>query len=616
MAVITIGPTGDFQYANAAAYAALAGGATENTVNWQAGYTYTPDPASGKWWGRDGRDGMDKRIVNQIVGGGTNPFVFLTALTYVSALTPATYVGSDIWRYDLIDNSAAIAISRMDDVFFGARYSASAAGIELGWRQPPAFTLGDVGEAGLTEAGQNAGKGVWFSQKTGTVVELYVWCPGGSSARPEVQWGGIACEVQVGGAGQPYTTPKQGPFVFMRNASNDPSGSRVTGDFRMVGVGSASIIGIPTPDRASPTLVYGDIVYDGVRMYGGGRFDLAGSTAANGVGNTGYVHDIILRGDWSLDDRIDPNVFQCTNTSDLPTHGNDGRFENITVESRIRNAVIEGGVVTVGLSHGVFSLVPTNANSLFTGAGSEDARTSGVVVRNVAVRGRLASGGVPVGIRPFSVRAMYDTVICGLDIAGAGTPSKINGKNTLIWGNTQRLSQRADEGSTSSPSEGAALFTVTAMGNGAEDANLSVRLYANTFDRRGDTARGVNGPWAAVEIKAFGGDTIPADALDARGNTILADPAEPASCGIRIKLHGDGAVNRNQTWAGNRTAVVAEAREAPEGTSTAGTGMTAAALLGAGYTAGKVYGNVNDTLAGLLARADRPRRALSIAGTP
>lgn len=590
----------DFSGPNAAAYAALAGGTTENIVNWQAGATYTPDPSSGKWWGRDGRDGMDKRVVNQIVGGGTDPFVVLTALAYVTALTPATYTGNGIWRIDLIDNSAAIALSPDDDVFFGAQYSDTASGVEYGWRQPPAATLADVGPEGLTEQGQDIGKGVWFSRKTGNVVELHVWCPSGSSARPEVQWGGIACDLPVGGAGQVGTTPQCGPFVFMRNASNDPSGSSVTGDFRMIGVGTHVAAGIPLSGRASPTLVYGDLTYDGIRMIGGAPFALAGSTAANGGGNTGYVHDVRLTGDWEIDDRIDPDVFQSTMEDVLGAHGNDGRFENIAVESRIRDAVIEGGTVTVGLTHGVFSLVPSQYASLFTGAGTEDARTTGTVVRNVRVRGRPAS--VPVSIRPFAVRAMYDTVISGLDITGCGTPSKINGKRTLVEGNTIRLSAKPDE-TGKAPFEAQSQFAIITM-SATEDANLSVKLYRNTFDRRGDTSRGMISPWAGVGLVAYTGATIPANALDAQCNVVLGDAGEASSCGLWLKEYGTGTVNRNQKWVRNYVDASCETREALNGDGTAGTAMTAAAL----FNTGTATGNVNDTAAAMRRRGDLPAR--------
>ena len=587
MPTITIGPGGDFRHPDASAYAALAAGSTNNSVAFVGGYSYVPDASTGRWWGLDQRYGLDKRITATITGAGP---AILTALRYITDVTSATYTGSDIWRIDVITDSAISALNSSDEAYFGAVYSDAAAGVSIGWRYPPADSLANVGSDGLTAAGQRAGKGIWFSDKSGDTVRLHVWCPAGSASHPATQWGGIACALQSSGAGAAGSAPDHHAFVFKPSGTSNPSGSRVTGDFRLIGAWEA-LIGTVIASRSDANSTLSDIVYSGITMYGRGRMMLTSGQAGTTI--TG----IKLTGGWTYDDRIDPSVYQAT-------ADNDGKFEFVAVEDRARDCVIEDGTVTIGLSHSVLSLQPsTSAMSAFDGSGTEDARSSGNVFRRLRVRARPHD---ETYTRAFEVRAVYGTIIDNCDFSGFSIASKIGGKATLIEGSTWRLQSMGD--SLLAEKDGREVLVMSALDSAAIDAAISVRMYRNTIDRRGDAARNVVDPWAGIVLKAFYGDTIPAGALDAQCNVFLADAGQTDSCALRIQTYGSGTVNRNQRWMRNYCATADETREALAGDEAVGTAKTAAALFDTGYSAGAVRSNVNDTAANMRRRGDLPAR--------
>lgn len=585
----------DFSAPNAAAYAALAGGGASNTVVFSGGYTYTP--GGGKWWGRDQRYGMDKRI-RAVINDGRP--VYLTGLVYVTAAMSAVYEAAGtpagVWTVDVITNSAAVPPARNDTGYFGARYDNAASGVELGWRYGQAASVADVGAEGLTIAGQRAGKGIWYMAKVGNTIKLYVWSPAGAGVRPEVQWGGIALMVRAGGGGQTGFCPLHGAFVFAGSVGNDPSGSSVEGDFRLVGAHNG-LVGTPTGDYSTAYSSVSSITYAGTKMYGG-------RTAINLASQTvGTVIDgVKLTDGWLYDDRIDPAIYPALTW-------NEGEFEAFSIEYRVRNTVAENGTMICGVSHGLLSWVAQTygAGAGFDASGAEESRSADNTARRLRL---IARSAAETDIRAFAFRKQYRTTLQQCELIGFSTASKVNGKDTCILLNEFIGCNKHDTvtGGDSNTLVTQTLFTGSSNGGDATDdadnANISCKLLSNFFDRRGDAGRGVTGGYSGVEMRAYAGFTTPAGAMEARGNTFLGDAGQ---VGMRVKTHGSGAVNPNQIWVGNRYNQ-GETSVAPEGTSTVGTVQAASTT----FSTGTVSGNIYDTAANILARGDLPARALAI----
>lgn len=565
---------------HAAAYAALSTGTTANTVNWAPG-VYRP--TAGRWWGRSAPRGMTKRCTHQVIGSGT---VLIDGRIYVP-LVASDYVrwdaASGTWRIELYTcvSGGSVDASRDVVVWFGAETGASASDLVMGASYAAATSLANCNADGLTIAGMSAGKGIWYRATETSEVDgavdaqvIYVWCPLDDAQLPAVQWGGIAavaCQSGAVSAG----TPRYGALVFARDtaaSANDPSGSSVGPGF--VVVGAQRLVGTTAFNDADPSLPISDLHWDSVVMRGA---VLDGFYVGSTTGSV--VSGVLLDGDWSYDDHRDPAT--------EPAFADVTNRSAIYIDEYSASVQVQGGVVSIGNSHGALNIKGTGA--------SGDSRVADCSIIGVDLTCKAGANDARWGV----ITDADDCTIARCTISGFTSQGQFGGVGSLLHGNHISGLQP----NTTNASADSVAMRVR-CGSDTDPTSVRVRMYANYVDLTGTDPGEI---WAAYGIVAqSGGGDVPAGALDARDNVAIVGTGQAA---LRAEVTGGATLSSNQTWVGGYTNATTQAYSATS-EGAIGTGTTLAGL----FSTGTVVAPTTDTAANILRRGDTPLRRPTVYG--
>lgn len=490
---------GSFSSANASAYAALAAGSL-NTVRWRGGYRYVCEAAS--WWGLGEQVGCRKPCQHVVVPYGGSSEVIVDCLQrYGPADTSGTWsAGDGLWYIDLFAANAAPDPER-DQIWLGAVAADTWASTYIGASYRQASSKANCSGDGLTIAGMLAGKGVWFFESVGGIGRLWVWCPNGAAQPPAVQWGGIGVMIPPSTAPTTSCNKKHSPFVFGRNSvgSDDPSGSNVGEGFRIVGARIRHLGSNPVGSQADNI---SSITYNGVRAYGGMSLLRMGSDTA-GVSLSGWTLD-----GCTYDDMIEP-IYNPLGPSDgVGVIG--ASSDRVYLEPGVHSLTVRDLDMRMQSCH-------TAINCETDGAASGD-RPSSVLYSDVRLTCKPVPTGTYVTARPFSCRNCTDLTLSEARFEGFSTRGHLSGIRTLISGVTWQLTQRGADGH---PEPASCVDARVDLEDAGFRAQNSLIIQRCTFDRRGDSGRGVNAPIACVEL--LDNAAMPAGFLTLRDSLLLGD---------------------------------------------------------------------------------------------
>mgnify|MGYP006348090223 CR=1 FL=1 len=560
MATFDIGPSDTYTIPNAALYAAMTGGSTRDIIRWDAGFIYRP--TAGSWWGLSGggAGAMDKAAWHQITGGSS--VVIDGRIVYapgsLASEPTLAYQGDGIWYWDLYSapDASIPATDTVTEMFVGAATGVLVSEFVAGWQYMMADSLVNVDSTGTTVAGMIAGKGIWFGTKFGSggtrSSRVYVWT-GSASITPDIYWDGIAFSSKQSGAAVAGPSPRYSPFVLRGSASNNASTTIVEAGFIIAGTPWCALGSPPEANTvAGAGAIVSNVAYHGVEVIGGFRGIYLGSdTATTTVGSTS-LGGFTVDENSIFDDRIDPAYY--------PARPGDGSnsHETVSIESRVKNFTIRDTTIRSGNTHGSINFACDETTDA-------EVQSQNLYAANVECYCRDNAGYA----RGLTLKNSLNGTVYNCLFQGYTVQSQVGGTGTLLYQSTWRLGYENYNDVQDSHS----YIQIRTFDEG-DPSTVTVKLYRNTFDRRGDAGRGVTEAWSCVEVRAStSGGLIAANTLDARGNVTLGDAG---TVGVWVTDSGGQVVDKAQRWTGNWRNFTNEAAYTPAPGSAQGTAYASA----------------------------------------
>jgi len=573
------GSAGGYSSANAAAYAALAGGNAANTVIWRGGQRITREA---QWWGFVGAKACEKRIEHQIDSSfGSDTVICDGWQRYGPSDTTGTWSAVyGLWYIDVFTGGGAVRDNSVDRVFFGSDAGDTLASMQFGIQYKQADSLLQVSSDGQTRAGMLAGNGIWyydavdaFGDPGDDTARLYIWTPG-QAYPPAVYWEGLAIGITPADSSTAaIATPRYSPFCAGRStgATDDPSGTIVRAGFVTCGTTLQHVGANKDSKQALPV---SDVLYEDIRCYGGKYLIRLGSSTV-GATMTDYTIDTGFH-----DDLVDPAYFP------LGIGDSSGGSEVISLGYRAKSMSCFNITSKVGITHGVVNFGgPSTADA-------EERNTDCIVSGLTAYCRELADDARALSITNSDGSRVSDALFVGFNTRGH-------------WGGADTLLHNCEwRGQQPSATDPTTARSVCDIRQDLDGSPISVKARGVIIDRRGDYARGITEPWGCLEFRGSNsGGTFPAGGLDIRDSVLLVDEQAPISVPI-------WASHTSQTPSLVQTVVRVFTNSATQVMSGTGTGTTpsGATTFAAHFVGGTVSDIVTDTTNEILRRADRPVR--------
>lgn len=466
-------------------------------------------PNAGKFFTLSGID--NKRLIIGRYGNGSE-IPFLDGSYYEDTVAGWAHIGGGVWQ-KTINTGGGWSAANSHTMWIGATRPTTA---KSSWVRGTMYRKANGNYASGFVNGNNPlnGNGIWYTYNTGSDFIAQVWTGNsGAGGDPITTYGGLRFLDGNGSTGGAAF----GLVFIGANSSGSEVHEVAAFGFRRTAMGS-------TEQGADGTV--DGLLFDSVQMLGSKFCFLLQSDVADT-----FVKNIELSGDWLASDYIDAATSPSVGDVDEEEHNS---WEIVSVDNRVQDVTISGGLIIQGGGHGAFNFAPTAG-----GADGAQTRPARITVDGSIVRcDRIARNA-----RALAVQTTDDVRISRVKFTGQGTASKANGNRTVItqceW--SEAGAALANQGA------GTALVQVTTeVGAGT----INVTFSNNWLDGRGRVAYGATKAWGVFQLRATSTKPLAAGAVTADCNILIGDSGCAA---VRAVTNGSATnnVNTNQTFRSN-----------------------------------------------------------------